>query len=114
MVSTIHIPALCKHMPCCSAIWGPVRYGVLDAQVYDKAARGIHPSDWAGLKGKVDGIWTTERWLDIRSPRVRTLMAKRMDYARSIGCDGIEPDNTQAWLEDTGFPLTRAHSVRTL
>lgn len=39
-------------------------------------------------------------------------MAKRFDYAKKIGCDGIEPDNTGAYQEATGFPIKKADSVR--
>lgn len=33
---------------------------------------------------------------DIRSNKTREIMAKRFDYAKKIGCDGIDPDNTGA------------------
>jgi Glycoside-hydrolase family GH114 len=33
---------------------------------------------------------------DIRSNKTRAIMAKRFDYAKRIGCDGVDPDNTGA------------------
>lgn len=33
---------------------------------------------------------------DIRSNKTREIMGKRFDYAKSIGCDGVDPDNTGA------------------
>lgn len=50
--------------------------------------------------------WEGERWLDIRSPRVRNIMLARLDLAAARGCDAVEPDNAQAYLEDSGFDLT--------
>jgi hypothetical protein len=53
-----------------------------------------------------EGEW----YLDIRHPRVLELMKKRLDAAVEIGCDGVDPDNVDAWVEDgddpTGFSLT--------
>ena len=53
----------------------------------------------------LDG-WPDERWLDIRSENVRNIMLKRLDLAKEKGCDGVEPDNVDGFLNDTGFPLT--------
>lgn len=47
-----------------------------------------------------------ERWVDIRSEGVLTIMLERLDLAVSKGCDGVEPDNVTAFLNDTGFPIT--------
>ena len=47
-----------------------------------------------------------ERWLDIRSPAVLTVMQSRLDIAAAKGCDGVEPDNVDGHDNDTGFPLT--------
>ena len=47
-----------------------------------------------------------ERWLDIRSPRVLELALGRLDYAVERGCDGVEPDNVDAWDNNIGFDLT--------
>ena len=57
------------------------------------------------LGNVLDG-WEGERWLDIRSEEVREIMKKRMDLVKSKGCDGIEPDNIDGYLNNTGFDLT--------
>lgn len=54
---------------------------------------------------KLDG-WAGERWLDIRSEDVLAVMLDRLDLAVDKGCDGVEPDNMQAFEERTGFRLT--------
>ncbi|GGC89194.1 endo alpha-1,4 polygalactosaminidase [Halopseudomonas salina] len=55
-----------------------------------------------------DGVrgWPAERWLDIRSNNVRRIMTERLDLAAHKGCDAVEPDNVQGYLEGTGFALT--------
>lgn len=61
--------------------------------------------DEADVGRPLDG-WEGERWLDIRSEAVREVMLGRLDLAAEQGCDGVEPDNVQAYDDDTGFPLT--------
>lgn len=56
------------------------------------------------LGDTLDG-WPAERWLDIRSPNVRRIMTERLDLAAAKGCDAVEPDNVQGYLEETGFDL---------
>ncbi|HEY7135453.1 MAG TPA: endo alpha-1,4 polygalactosaminidase [Acidimicrobiia bacterium] len=55
--------------------------------------------------------WDGERWLDLR-PAARSRFApivwSRMDVARSIGCDGVEPDQNNPIGNDPGFPITVA------
>jgi len=51
--------------------------------------------------------WDGETWLDVRSRNVRAIMEKRMDLAVEKGCDGIEPDNVDAYQNQSGFPLSR-------
>jgi hypothetical protein len=50
--------------------------------------------------------WPNERWLDIRKAAVFAVMVGRLDLARSRGCDGVEPDNVDAFTNVSGFPLT--------
>jgi len=57
------------------------------------------------LGNDLDG-WAGEKWLDIRSEDVQSIMVKRLDLAKEKGCDGVEPDNVDGYLNDTGFPLT--------
>ncbi|HEV8692129.1 MAG TPA: endo alpha-1,4 polygalactosaminidase [Ideonella sp.] len=53
----------------------------------------------------LDG-WPGERWVDTRSANVRTIMKARLDKAKARGCDGVEPDNVDAYQNNPGFPLT--------
>jgi hypothetical protein len=45
-------------------------------------------------KGERMKKWPNERWLNIRSPDVWEVMRRRIDLARTKGCDGIDADNT--------------------
>lgn len=51
-----------------------------------------------------------EFWLDIRQgkdfKRLDWIMQERLDLAVSKHCDGVQPDNVDAFTYDTGFPLT--------
>jgi hypothetical protein len=47
----------------------------------------------AGDKGACMGDWPGERWLDTRSENVFNIMKKRIELAKSKGCDAIDPDN---------------------
>jgi hypothetical protein len=59
----------------------------------------------AVLGNPLDG-WPGERWLDVRAASVREVMQARLDLAQAKGCDGVDPDNVDAYMQDTGFPLT--------
>ena len=51
--------------------------------------------------------WVGERWLDIRQiDLLAPIMTARMDLCKEKGFDGIEPDNIDGYINDTGFPLT--------
>jgi hypothetical protein len=58
-----------------------------------------------------DTGWDGERWLDIRAS-ARTAFAEviwaRLDLARRIGCDGVEPDQNNPLGNDPGFAVTLA------
>ena len=58
------------------------------------------------LGNDMDG-WD-EKWLDIRDESVKNIMTKRLDLAKEKGCDGVEPDNMDGYIEDNnaGFSLT--------
>ena len=54
----------------------------------------------------LDG-WEGERWLDIRRLDVLApIMEDQMIACKNKGFDGIEPDNVDGYLNDTGFDLT--------
>jgi hypothetical protein len=59
------------------------------------------------VKGAALGGWPGERWLDIRRLDVLgPIMLRRMDLCRAKGFDAVEPDNIDAYANDSGFPLT--------
>lgn len=51
--------------------------------------------------------WPGEKWLDIREIDILTpIMEARLDECKAKGFDGVEPDNIDAYTNNTGFPLT--------
>ncbi len=70
--------------------------------------------DWREDAGKFDNKilgknldgWEGEKWLDISSNTVYSIMDKRLELAKNKGCDGVEPDNVDGYINDTGFNLT--------
>ena len=57
--------------------------------------------------------WEGERWLDIRRlDLLAPIMEARIDLCEAKGFDGIEPDNVDGYLNDTGFPLTYEDQLR--
>ncbi len=71
---------------------------------------GQFPEDIIGAP--LEG-WPDERWLDIRQlGKLAPLMKARLDLAVAKGCDGVEPDNVDAYLQETGFPLTYEDQLR--
>ena len=66
-----------------------------DAHLFPKRAIGKPMEDWEG-----------EYWLDVHEyPLFAGVMEKRMDMAVEKECDGIEPDNIDAYAHDTGFNI---------
>jgi hypothetical protein len=64
----------------------------------------------AGVIGNPTG-WNGERWLDIRRaawPKFAPVIWRRLDIARRLGCDGVEPDQNNPLGNDPGFPITGA------
>ncbi len=57
------------------------------------------------LGNDLDG-WEGERWLDIRNDALKPIMLARLNLAVSKKCDAVEPDNIDAYTNDTGFALT--------
>ena len=66
--------------------------------------------DPAALGQPLDG-WPGEVWLDVRHPSVWAVMRGRLDRAVAAGCDGVDPDNMDGWLQDSGFPLAAADQL---
>ncbi|PTD01206.1 hypothetical protein FCULG_00012662, partial [Fusarium culmorum] len=75
--------------------------------------------DWRDDKGdfhKVDlgkplDGWTGERWLNVSSPNVRSIMKRRIEMAAKKGCDAIDPDNVDGFQNDNGLKLTQKDTV---
>jgi hypothetical protein len=56
--------------------------------------------------------WEGERWLDIRrADLLAPILEARLDLAVAKGCDGVDPDNVNAYENDTGFPLTAGDQI---
>ncbi len=67
--------------------------------------------DEAAVGNKLDG-WEDERWLDVTHPDAFELARRRLDLAVERGCDGVEPDNVDGYVNRTGFPLTGAEQLQ--
>jgi len=51
--------------------------------------------------------WPGEKWLDIRQlETIIPIMEARLDLAHQKGCDGVDPDNVNAYANETGFSLS--------
>ncbi len=69
------------------------------------------PSD----KGGAMKNWPGERWLNTNSTNVRNIMSARLALAKSKGCDGVDPDNIDAYdNKENGLGLTTNDSVNYL
>lgn len=64
----------------------------------------------ADLGDDLDG-WPGERWLDTKSENVRKIMRARMNLAVQKGCDGVDPDNVDAYDNENGLNLQEADAV---
>lgn len=63
------------------------------------------------LLGASNG-WPGEVWLDIRRlDLLAPVMVARFDLAVEKGCTGVEPDNVDAYLNDSGFDITTDDQV---
>jgi hypothetical protein len=67
-------------------------------------------SDSGDFPGEVLGTdldgWEGERWLDISNEALAPVMRARLDLAREKGCDGVEPDNMDGYMQESGFALS--------
>ncbi|TVY82951.1 hypothetical protein LSUE1_G007915 [Lachnellula suecica] len=64
-------------------------------------------------KGAAMDGWAGEWWLDTNSDNVRSIMTARIELARVKGCDGVDPDNVDAYNNANGVTggLTEANAV---
>jgi hypothetical protein len=84
----------------------------LDAGTRDpgRPDSGDFPAD---AVGKELPDWPGERWLDVRRLDVLgPILERRLDLCRQKGFDAVEPDNVDAYANDSGFPLTSADQLR--
>lgn len=63
----------------------------------------------ASVIGKPDVGWENSYWLDIRQTDILLpIMQDRMqNWCKDKGFDAIEPDETEVWSNDSGFPITK-------
>jgi hypothetical protein len=60
----------------------------------------------ASVLGRPNG-WPGERWIDIRQlDVVGPIMQARLQMCREKGFDGVEPDNIEAFSNNSGFAIT--------
>jgi hypothetical protein len=65
----------------------------------------------ASVLGKSNG-WPGEKWIDIRKLEVvEPIMAQRFERCREKGFDAVEPDNIEAFENESGFPITAAQQL---
>ncbi|NPA92948.1 MAG: endo alpha-1,4 polygalactosaminidase [Chloroflexi bacterium] len=82
------------------------------AGTYEDWRPDAHKFLGKGVLGNALEDWEGERYLDIRRLDVLgPIMEARMDLAVQKGCDAVDPDNVQNYLEDSGFPLTYADEL---
>ncbi len=71
--------------------------------------KGKFPASVIGKK--YDG-WAGERWLDIRQIAILApIFEARLDKCKAKGFDAVEPDNLDAYENDTGFNITKADQL---
>lgn len=51
----------------------------------------------SNLGKKMDG-WPKEKWVDIRSENVRSIMGRRIELAAQKGFDAVDPDNVDGYV----------------
>lgn len=101
---------LCTHTPLCTPFWlslfpdagqavidelhgkgkGVVCYISIGTVENWRSDKDAFPSKAIG--GDVSG-WAGEKWLDVNNAQVREVMAARVEKAKSMSCDAVEPDN---------------------
>jgi len=65
----------------------------------------------ASIMGKPNG-WKDEKWLDIRRIDIlKPIMQARISLAAQKGCDAIDPDNVEAFENNSGFPLRSGDQI---
>jgi hypothetical protein len=73
-----------------------------DAEQFPNEVIGADLDGWEGEK------WLGTRRIDLLGP----IMEVRRNLCKAKGFDGIEPDNVDGFLNNTGFPLTYQDQIR--
>lgn len=74
-----------------------------------RADKGTFPAEVIGEP--LDG-WPGENWLDIRRLDVLIpIMSARIQKCADKGFVAVDPDNTDGWQQDTGFPIKPADQI---
>lgn len=71
-----------------------------DASKFQSSDFGSDMADWPG-----------EKWLNLKSDNVRTIMAARLQLAADKGCNAVDPDNVDAFNNENGIGMTQADSA---
>jgi endo-alpha-1,4-polygalactosaminidase (GH114 family) len=81
---------------------GTLEPGRPDSGDFPAAVVGSELPDWPG-----------EHWLDVRRLDVLgPIIERRLDLCRQKGFDAVEPDNVDAYANQSGFPLTAEDQLR--
>ena len=87
-----------------------------DFRVDDDRDRGKfsirYPKDWRGVVGKKLDGWPGERWVDVRSSKVKSITNRRLGFAKTIGCDGVDPDNVDGYQNQSGFDIRKKDQIK--
>ena len=57
----------------------------------------------------LDG-WDDEKWINIRSDSVRSIMSERIKLAKEKGCDAVDPDNVDGYVSLRMLLILRSHA----
>jgi len=69
--------------------------------------RSDHDAFPEGILGNEYEGWPGERWLDIRRiDLLAPIMIARLNLCAQKGFDGVDPDNIDGYMNETGFPLS--------
>jgi hypothetical protein len=79
-----------------------------DAGVYE-SYRSDASSFPPSVIGNADVGWNDSYWLDIRQTSILLpiMQARMQHWCKDKGFDTIEPDETEVWSNDSGFPITK-------
>jgi hypothetical protein len=66
----------------------------------------------AEVLGNVYSGYPNERWLDIRRiDKIGPILKARLDQCKAKGFDGVEFDNMDSYVANTGFPLSAQDQI---